>query len=85
MNPTGRRREEIKQMLDKDPLCPATAMMNRLRSLGFMGSITALRKFLRKTRAVPVRATEAYLRLTFEPGEAAQVDWGEFGDALMTG
>jgi transposase len=78
-------REEIKQILDKDPLCPATAMMNRLRSLGFMGSITALRKFLRKTRAVPVRAREAYLRLTFEPGEAAQVDWGEFGDVFHDG
>ena len=78
-------RDEVKRFLDKDPLCPATAIMVRLRGLGYMGGINAVRVFLRHERAIPVRAREAFLRLDFEPGEAAQVDWGEFGDVFGDG
>lgn len=78
-------KSEVKQILERDPYCPATAMMNRLRALGYMGGITVLRDFMKRSREVPVRAREAFLRLEFARGEAAQVDWGEFGDVFGDG
>lgn len=72
-------------MLEKDARCPATAIMNRLRDLGYLGGISLLTNYLRVVRSRPVRAKEAFLRLDFAPGEAAQVDWGEFGDVFGDG
>ena len=40
---------------------------------------------LRCTRAERIRPREGFLRLEFEPGECAQVDWGEFGDMFGNG
>lgn len=78
-------KDEIKKILEKDQYCPTTAIMNRLRTLGYMGGITVVRDHIKATREVPARAREAFLRLDFEPGEAAQVDWGEFGDVFGDG
>jgi len=77
--------EEINQMLIRDPRSPATAVLNRLRLSGYMGGISVVRDFLKAKRAVPYRTREAFLRLDFEPGECAQVDWGEFGDVFGNG
>ena len=78
-------KDEIKRILDKEPNCAAKAIFDRARSLGYSGGITALQQYVRKVRQVPVKSREAFLRLTFEPGEAAQVDWGEFGDVFDDG
>jgi transposase len=75
---------EIKTILAKDPQCSGTAMLNRLRTLGYMGGITVLHDYLRTERVAP-RGRQAFLRLEFEAGECAQVDWGEFGDVFHDG
>lgn len=72
----------IDEILEKDISCPGTAMLNRLRNLGYTGGMTVVKDYLRKKRQMVVRPRQAFLRLEFAPGECAQVDWGEFGDVF---
>jgi transposase len=78
-------KSEIDQMLSKDAFCPGSAVLNRLRALGYNGGMTVVRVYLRQKRRQVVRPREAFLRLEFAPGECAQVDWGEFGDVFGDG
>ena len=48
----------------------------RLRECGYSGGITIVRDYVRRVRPRP---REAFLKLSFAPGEAAQIDWGEWG------
>jgi transposase len=54
----------------------ATQVVQRLRECGYVGGVTIVRDYVRRVRP-PAR--EAFLTLSFAPGEAAQVDWGEYG------
>jgi transposase len=54
----------------------AQQIFQRVREAGYCGGITTVRDYVRQIRP-PVR--EAYLKLHFDRGEAAQVDWGEYG------
>ncbi len=54
----------------------AMQIVQRLRSSGYQGGVTIVRDYVRQVRP-PAR--EAFLTLSFAPGEAAQVDWGEYG------
>lgn len=74
--------DEIQAALEKEPRSSAPAVLNRLRSLGYIGGITVVQDRLRQIRQNKTRQKEAFLRLEFAPGEAAQVDWGEFGNAF---
>jgi len=47
-----------------------------LRQLGYSGGYTILEDFLRPLR--PPRQPAATMRFETEPGQQAQVDWGEF-------
>lgn len=76
---------EILELLKKDPEIKGPAILNLIRDLGYMGGITIIQEYLRRERKVPVKSKEAFLRLEFAPGEAAQVDWGEFGDVFGDG
>lgn len=53
-----------------------TQIFQRLREEGYQGGVSILRDYLSKVRP---RKTKAFLTLTFEPGECAQVDWGQYG------
>lgn len=75
----------IDEILLREPLCTSTALLNKMRPLGYTGGITCLRSYVRKKREQIVRPRQAFLRLEFAPGEAAQVDWGEFGDVFGDG
>jgi transposase len=77
--------EEVKAMLTRDPSCMAPAILNRLRDLGYMGGVTVIRDYLQRHKAERQRPREAFLRLEFQPGQTAQVDWGEFGDVFHDG
>lgn len=79
-------RDEIKELLVKDPLMAASTMLHRIRDNGYVGGISILRDYVRelKTKSSS-RLKEAFLRLEFAPGECAQVDWGEFGDPFKDG
>ncbi len=54
-----------------------------LRAEGYRGGISALRGAVRRRR--PRAAPAAMATLSFGRGEAAQVDWGEFGDVFGIG
>lgn len=78
-------KEQIKAILIRDPSCKAPAILNQLRDQGYMGGYTIVRTFLQSYREATQRPREAFLRLEFQPGECAQVDWGEFGDVFHDG
>jgi transposase len=52
----------------------------RIQENGFDGGITILTDYVRKIR--PPKVTP-YLKLSFAPGECAQVDWGSFGNVRV--
>ena len=54
----------------------ATQILLRLRESGYVGGISIVKDYVHQVR--PPR-TPAFLTLHFAPGEAAQVDWGQFG------
>jgi len=74
----------IQEKLLRDPTVPATAIFQSLRRLGFTGSVRRVQEYVAEVRVAP-KPREAFLKLTFEPGECAQVDWGEFGDVFGDG
>jgi len=61
--------------LDAHPLT-AQQVFQRLRDAGSGGGISIVKDYVHTIRP---RLREAFLTLAFAPGEAAQVDWGEFG------
>lgn len=66
---------QIVRLLETHPY-GAQQIFQRLREEGFGGGFTILKNYVRKVR--PVRR-EAFLKLSFAPGECAQLDWGEYG------
>jgi len=54
----------------------AVQVVQRLRECGYTGGITIVRDYVRRVRP---RERAAFLTLSFAPGEAAQLDWGEYG------
>ena len=65
----------VVRLLETHPFS-AQQIYQRLREEGFDGGFTIVKDYVRKVR--PARR-EAFLKLSFAPGECAQVDWGEFG------
>lgn len=51
-------------------------IVQRLRNEGYEGGSTIVRDFVAWIRP---RKAKAFLTLSFDPGECAQVDWGEYG------
>ena len=75
----------IEEMLKRNPSLFATRILQQIRTEGYLGGHSVLQEYVKKIRAVPHRAREAFLRLEFPPGETAQVDWGEFGTPFDDG
>ena len=65
----------VVRLLETHPYS-AQQVFQRLREEGFAGGFTIVKDYVRKVR--PARR-EAFLKLSFAPGECAQVDWGEYG------
>lgn len=68
-------KNDIIRMLEKHPYT-ATQIYQRIKEDGFYGGSTIVEDYVRKVR--PPK-TKAYLKLSFAPGECAQVDWGSYG------
>ena len=68
-------KDSIVRMLEAHPYT-AIQIFHRIREEGFHGGYSILKDFVRKVR--PKRAP-AFLKLSFAPGECAQVDWGSHG------
>ncbi|HET8938968.1 MAG TPA: IS21 family transposase [Polyangiales bacterium] len=67
----------IADTLKQYPRLRATRLLQMVEARGYRGSVTTLRRYVRKVRPVPKH--EAFFRLSVLPGEQAQVDWGSFG------
>ncbi|MCK9540351.1 IS21 family transposase [Dokdonella sp.] len=65
----------IVRWLDAHPLS-SQQVFQRLREAGYGGGLSILKAYVRQIRPPPQRA---FLKLSFASGEAAQVDWGEYG------
>lgn len=70
---------QIVALLQRYPYT-AQQVLQQLRTQGYAGGYSILKKFVREVR--PVRKP-AYLMLEFAPGECAQVDWGSFGSVSV--
>ncbi len=76
-------RARIQALLTEDPARSAVTIFQILRQEGYRGGISALRAAVAQRR--PAAAPAAVVSLTFGRAEAAQVDWGEFGDVFGLG
>ena len=66
---------QILRWLDTHPYS-AQQILQRLRELGFDGGRSIVKDYVACIRP---QHKPAFLKLDFEPGECAQVDWGEYG------
>jgi transposase len=72
---------QIVRWLDTHPYS-AQQIFQRLREAGFAGGLTTLKNYVRQIRP---SKQKAFLKLAFAAGEAAQVDWGEYGTIAVGG
>ena len=70
----------LTETLERYPRLRATVLYRMLRERGFAGSVVQLRRVVRTLRPSP---REAFLLLRSLPGEAAQVDWADFGPVTL--
>jgi transposase len=68
-------KSDIVRMLETHPYT-ATQIFQRICEEGFDGGYSIVKRYVRKVR--PPKST-AFLKLSFAPGECAQVDWGSYG------
>ena len=66
-------------MLETHPYT-AVQIFQRLREDGFDGGYTIVKDYVRKIRPPKIKA---FLKLSFAPGECAQVDWGSYGSVAV--
>lgn len=55
-------------------------MFRRIKESGYDGGRSILKEYMQKIRP---RKTNAFLTLSFAPGECAQVDWGSYGSVQV--
>jgi len=70
---------QIQRMLETHPYT-AAQIFQRLREDDFHGGYTIVKEYVRKVRPPKIKA---FLKLSFAPGECAQVDWGSYGSVTV--
>ncbi len=70
-------KEQIKQWVTVDQCSNCESMFPRLVALGYTGSISLLRPFVRQLRP-PAAGQHPVIRYETKPGEQMQFDWAEF-------
>lgn len=68
-------KSDILSMLERHPFT-AAQVFQKIQEQGFDGGYTIVKDYVRKVRP---RRNKPYLKLSFTPGECAQVDWGSYG------
>ncbi len=66
----------VKRLIEL-PALTSVRLYGELKTRGFTIGLAQLRRYVAQIR--PPHPRKAYLRIEFEPGEQAQVDWGSFG------
>ncbi len=72
-------KEEITRLLNNHPYS-AVQIFQQLKEQGFSGGYTIVKDYVRRVR--PIRKP-TFLKLSFAPGECAQVDWGSYGSVKV--
>jgi len=67
---------KIHALLSENPQLSGERIFELIQSDGYPGGISILRDYLRQVRA-DYKPREVYLRMSYEPGQYGQVDWGE--------
>mgnify|MGYP001583156230 CR=1 FL=1 len=76
--------ETVKELLERTPHLTVPRILQELRARGYEGhGLTVVGDLVRTIR--PRRRPEAFLKLDFPPGDAAQVDWAHCGTILVEG
>ena len=68
----------IGEWLEADPTAPASVIGQRLKGLGYSGSYTILRDYVRSVRP-KAEAKRGFIRMEPAAGERFEVDWAHFG------
>jgi transposase len=76
--------DHIAAMLAEDPSVPATVITERLRPLGYAGSVTIVKDHVRQVRP-SFTAARSFQRTSYLPGELAQTDWWHTGVQVPVG
>jgi transposase len=71
-------KEDIARLLAMDPEASSEVIRQRLAPLGFKGSRSILKDYLRTVRPAK-QVKRAFIRYESPPGEQIQIDWGHFG------
>jgi transposase len=74
----------IDDLLRQDPSANAPVIAQRLRPLGYDGSFTIIKDYLRAVRQHSA-ARRAYVRMEPAAGERFDIDWGHFGALVYNG
>lgn len=72
-------KNEIVRLLERHPYS-AIQIFQQICGQGYAGGYTIVKDFVRIVRPRP---RKAFLKLTFAPGECAQVDWGSYGSVTV--
>lgn len=78
-------KDRIMALLKEDPETTAKVVLQRIRDENYTGGYTILSEWIRSHRLTLHPSKEAFFKITFAIGQAAQVDWGEFQDVFGDG
>jgi transposase len=78
-------KDQISALLKEDPETTSMVILQRIRASGFDGGYTIVKEWVKGLRMRIAPNKEAFFKMDFAVGEAAQVDWGEFGDVFGDG
>jgi transposase len=78
-------KDKVTALLKEDPETTSMVILQRIRAEGYDGGYTILKEWVRGQRTLLRPNKEAFFKMTFAVGEAAQVDWGEFQDVFGDG
>ena len=73
---------KIHALLGQDPTLSGVRIYEIIEPEGYQGQMTILRDYLRQVRP-EYKLREVYLRMSYEPGQYGQVDWGEMPDPVL--
>lgn len=78
-------KERITELLKEDAQTTSMVILQRIRAEGYDGGYTIIKEWVKGQRIRLAPSKEAFFKLGFAVGEAAQVDWGEFRDVFGAG
>jgi transposase len=73
---------KIRALLSQEPTLSAVRIFEIIEPEGYQGKMTILCDYLRQVRP-EYKLRDVYLRMSYEPGQYGQVDWGEMPEPVL--